>query len=197
MNHVSTFDDFAADALDVRNAVLAGGFGTQTGPDGHAYTGISLFPVPHWFDRIAELVGAPITPRLSCFRVSLAGEVSPVWVHSDDICAQYASVLYLNTPEQCTGGTAFWRHIERGDDRLLAPAELAALGIDEADYHAWMMGEWRRLEAWEQTGLVTMRFNRFITYPTSYFHSRFPFEGFGDSSENARMIWVCFFDVKE
>jgi hypothetical protein len=192
---VRIFDGFAPDAAAVRDAVIAGGFNTQIGPDGAPYTGISRYAVPHWFDLISVAVGAPIVPRLSCFRVSLAGEVSPVWVHSDDICAQYASVLYLNPPEQCAGGTAFWRHRVHGYERLFGPDELAERGIEYGAYHEWMMAEWRRLHPWTQAGLVPMQFNRFITYPTSYFHSRYPFEGFGASPGDGRMIWVCFFDL--
>jgi hypothetical protein len=79
--------------------------------------------------RIAELIGEPITPKLSCFRLNLAGELPHSWVHSDDICAEFASVLYLNLPEQCKGGTAFWAHDEWGD-HLLSDEELKARGID-------------------------------------------------------------------
>jgi hypothetical protein len=73
--------------LDVRNAVIAGGFSDQKGPDGFTYTGISGYPVPQWYDRIAQLVGSPIVPKLSCFRLNLAGETPHSWIHSDDICA--------------------------------------------------------------------------------------------------------------
>ncbi len=194
-NDLRVFDAFAPDALNVRNAVIAAGFATQTGPDGAQYTGISQFPAPHWFERIAELIGSPIVPRLSCFRLNLAGELPHSWVHSDDICAQYASVLYLNTPEQCSGGTAFWKHRALGMDRLLQPDELEARGMEYDAYHEWMTREWKKLEAWKQVGFTPMQFNRFITYPTSYFHSRFPFEGFGRGASDGRLIWVCFYDI--
>jgi hypothetical protein len=52
------------------------------------------------------------------------------------------------------------------------------------------------LEAWEQIALAPMQFNRFITYPTSYFHSRFPHEAFGAGPADGRLIWVCFFDIE-
>jgi hypothetical protein len=44
------------------------------------------------------------------------------------------------------------------------------------------------------TALLPMRFNRFLTYPTCFFHSRYPFEAFGNAPENGRLVWVCFFD---
>lgn len=193
---VTTFDDFARDAAAVRQAVIAGGFETKRGPDGALYTGISQYPVPQWFERIGELVGRPIIPRLSCFRLNLAGELPHSWVHSDDICAKYASVLYLNLPGQCLGGTAFWKHSALGMDRLLSDAELCARGMDPAAFHPFMSREWKDQSNWERVGFVEMRWNRFLTYPTSYFHSRYPFEAFGSGPEDGRLIWVCFYDLE-
>lgn len=191
-----THDNFAGDAAAIRQAVIECGFKEETGPDGAVYTGIAQFEVPRWFDLIAEVVGAPITPRLSCFRLNLAGELPHSWVHSDDICAQFASVLYLNLPAQCKGGTAFWKHSALGMDRLPKPAELEARGMNPGAFYTLMSREWKVLESWERVGFVGMQWNRFLTYPTSYFHSRFPFEGFGSGPEDGRLIWVCFYDLE-
>lgn len=190
-------DDFASDALEVRKAVIAGGFETKQGPDGAMYSGISQYAVPEWFKLIEFHIGAQITPKLNCFRVNLAGEMPHSWVHSDDICAQFASVLYLNTPEQCTGGTAFWRHHRLGMNRLLTREELGARGYDPDSFYSMMTREWKDLGAWRMTALLPMAFNRFITYPTKFFHSRYPFEGFGRGPADGRLIWVCFYDIAE
>ncbi|MGH9505230.1 MAG: DUF6445 family protein [Terriglobales bacterium] len=189
-------DGFAADAAEVRAAVTRGGFTTERGPDGALYTGISLYPVPHWFERIAELVGKRISPKLSCFRINFAGELPHSWVHSDDICAKFASVLYLNPSEQCAGGTAFWRHKTRGIDRLPSKESLRAKDIDADEFYRTMDREWKELNRWERVNFVPMEFNRFITYPTCLFHSRFPFEGFGSGPDDGRLIWICFYDVQ-
>jgi hypothetical protein len=143
---IQLFDNFAPDALQVREAVIAGGFHDEQGPDGALYTGISGYPVPHWYERIAELIGQPIVPKLSCFRLNLAGELPHSFVHSDDICAKYASVLYLNKPEQCKGGTAFWSHPEWGD-HLFSDEELRARGLEYAAYHQMMTRKWKNLAA--------------------------------------------------
>lgn len=186
------FDNFSPDVEAVRNAVIGGGFSTETGPDGARYTGISGYPVPHWYERISQLVGKPITPRLSCFRLNLEGELPHSWVHSDDICAKHASVLYLNLPEQCTGGTAFWKHKILGIDRLPAREEIP----DADEFYKRMDREWKELDLWEQVRLIPMHFNRFITYPTCLFHSRYPHEAFGKGPEDGRLIWICFYDLK-
>lgn len=196
MSEILHSNDFARDLHDVREAVIRGSFSTETGPDGAKYTGISAHPVPQWIERIAELRQHRIVPKLSCFRLNLAGEMPHSWVHSDDICASFASVLYLNPPHQCKGGTAFWRHKTRGIDRLPSKEELTARGEDADAFYKTMDREWKEMEHWEQVALVPMKFNRFITYPTSLFHSRFPFEAFGSGPEDGRLIWICFYDLE-
>lgn len=189
------FDNFAQDADIVRRAVIEHGFSTQKGPDGAIYTGISLYSVPHWYDRISQCLGVKIVPKLSCFRLNLRGELPHSWVHSDDICAKFASVLYLNLPEQCKGGTAFWKHKIKNIDRLPSKESLTAKGIDADAYYLSMDEEWKDLSLWEKTGMVPMTWNTFITYPTCLFHSRFPHEAFGKGPEDGRLIWVCFYDT--
>ena len=188
-------DDFAPDAEAVREAVVAGKFSTEIGPDGAEYTGISMHPVPHWFGLISELVGKKIEPKLSCFRLNLAGELPHSWVHSDGICADWASVLYLNPPEQCQGGTAFWRHRHLGITELPKREGLAEMGVDSYGFYKHIEEDWKKQDLWEQIDFVPMKWNRFITYPTSLFHSRFPFEASGSGPKDGRLIWICFYDT--
>lgn len=188
-------ENFALDAESVRRGVIAGGFATQRGPDGGIYTGISQYPVPQWFDRLSELLEKKIVPRISCFRLNLAGELPHSWVHSDGICAQFATVLYLNPPQQCNGGTAFWKHKTLGLDRLPAAEELGAEGKDPEAFYAEMSTDWKNLPLWERIGFIAMKWNRLVTYPTCLFHSRYPFAGFGSGPSDGRLIWVCFYDL--
>lgn len=194
MPEILQFDNFAPDAETVREAVLSSEFSSATGPDGATYTGISRYPVPHWFDRIVHILGKPITPRIACFRLNLEGELPHSWVHSDDICAEYASVLYLNPASQCQGGTAFWRHTALNLDRLPTKANLGN-GLYAEWFYRMMSREWKDLTFWQQVDFVPMQFNRFITYPTCLFHSRYPFTGFGTGPQDGRLIWICFYDV--
>lgn len=188
------FDGFAPDVLEVREMVVAGGFSIVTWVDGATYTGISLFQVPRWHERIAELIGEPVIPRVSFFRINYKGELPHKWVHSDTIGGKYAGVLYLNLPEECQGGTAFWKHKELGMDRLLPKGELAEMGIEPDGFYEMMPTEWGKKEAWEQTDFVPMKWNRFVTYPSALFHSRFPHEAFGTTPKDGRLYWACFYD---
>lgn len=185
-------DNFAPDALAVREAVIAEGFKTEQGPDGAMYTGISQYSVPLWPKLIEQYLHRPIVPKLSCFRLNLEGELPHSWVHSDDICAKWASVLYLNLPEQCRGGTAFWKNKESGMDAL--PSR-ESLGEQVEEVYRQVEKDWKNATLWEKTGMVPMRWNRFLTYPTKYFHSRFPWEAFGKGPSDGRLIWICFYDV--
>ena len=112
-----------------------------------------------------------------------------------EICADYASVLYLNSPDQCQGGTAFWRHRHLGIDGLPNREDLAKHSVDSDDFYKQIEHDWKVKELWEQTDFVPMKWNRFITYPTSFFHSRFPFEAFGSGPKDGRLIWICFYDI--
>ena len=59
-----------------------------------------------------------------------------------------------------------------------------------------MNREWKDLTYWQQYGMAGMKFNRFISYPTAMFHSRYPFEGFGETPEEARLVWSVFYDIE-
>lgn len=187
-------DDFLPNAGDVRDKAISGEFRTNDGPDGAKYTGTQMIEVPELVNRIGEVLGRKIVSRLSGFRLNLKGELPHSWVHSDDICSRYASVLYLNTPAQCYGGTAFWKHRGLKIDSLPTPERLAECKIEADGFYQAMTRDWKNLDCWEQVGFVGMKFNRFITYPTSMFHSRYPFEGYGSGPADGRLVWVCFYD---
>lgn len=196
MKHtLSVFDGFTPDFLKIRQQALDAGFGTQTGPDGLEYTGICPLEAPELIEGIEKAIAHKIVPKLSCFRLNLAGEKPHSWIHSDDICAQYASVLYMNLPKQCQGGTAFWRHKGIGVDSMPTEEDVQSCGFDTKWFCNMMQKEWNDLTWWEQSGFVGMKSNRLLVYPTSMFHSRYPFEPFGSTPEDGRLIWVCFFDI--
>ena len=161
---------------------------------GHEYHGVALSD--DHFD--AQIKGAirsrmNIDPqiRLSFFRIARKGNDEPTaYIHADNaVPAAYAGVLYLTPDNLAHGGTAFWRHRELNWGRLpdFVPTELAdRLNADGRDELAW-----------ERNGLVRMKFNRFVTYPTNAFHSRYPLEGFGSDADDARLTYVCFFDLED
>lgn len=187
-------DNFAPNAEELREKLLATEFGTETGPDGADYTGICLEHTPDLSNEMSELMGFKIKESFSFFRINYTLEVMDQFVHSDRICGEYAGVLYLNPPDQCFGGTAFWRHKQCGWDAMPTDEELGDRSVDIPLFKEEMNEEWLRKEPWDMAGFVGMKFNRFITYPTKMFHSRYPHEAFGDKKSNARLIWAVFYD---
>jgi hypothetical protein len=106
--------------------------------------------------------------------------------HFDSFC-DFAAVLYLSRPEDCQGGTSFWRHRgtgleyapHRGDPRsqaLLAP--FAAR--DEWHLISKMMKDGlagvgpghitESNDRWERVDVVEMKCNRLVMYDARLFH---------------------------
>lgn len=135
----------------------------------------------------------------------VAGQRQP---HCDGFCA-YAGLVYLNPPEQCFGGTSFWRHrrtgLERGpaaDDpaRVLAKAGMSnaaatAPGTSPEDDPGtgYLIAS---NEAWEMTQAIPMRFNRFVLYSSDIYHSPLYDErDFGATLDTRRLTQNFYFDL--
>lgn len=187
-------NNFAPNAEELREKVLSTEFKTETGPDGAKYTGIQTDYQPNLDKEIADLVGFKVDVKLSCYRINYQGEFPGRHVHSDGVCAEYAGILYLNLNHQRRGGTAFWRHRVGGWESMPTDEELIAAGVDPLRFNEDMVEEWKRPEPWELCGFAEMKFNRFITYPTKMFHSRYPHEAFGNNKTDGRLIWTVFYD---
>jgi hypothetical protein len=105
----------------------------------------------------------------------------------------WSGILYLNRPEDCHGGTEFFRHRESGLERVpRTEAELKRAGFASYDeLKAKMREDECDRSKWELTMTVPMRFNRLILLQPHYWHTAGP--GFGDSVENGRLVYLMFF----
>jgi hypothetical protein len=183
---LKVIDDFHPDPYALRHRVLQSEFKDHTGPDDAKYHA-SLYHEPLLLQCLQASVGYMVVPRVQGWRLDLDGTMPHSFCHSDEICASFASVFYLNTPEQCRGGTSFYRHKARGIDAMPA-------GLPKPEIEA-IVNDWKVESAWEETNRVAMKFNRFIFYPVQYFHARYPQMGWGKDKQDGRLVWVCFFDV--
>jgi len=184
-------DDFLPNPDLVRREVLAQGF-EDVPFEGTIYHTVNVKYQPAEIPAgLGRLFNRPINILVSAFREGRKGSHLHNLVHSDTTCASLASVLYLNPATPLRSGTAFWRHRATGwtqqptDDQL----QKAGLTIEE------FCKDWHNPDAWDQTNFAEAQYNRLITYPTSLFHSRWPWGGFGDSSESARLIHCAFFNL--
>jgi hypothetical protein len=201
-------DDFHPGAAALRDLVVNQQFKNEVGPDGHTYRNILKLQPGCEVPTLAEQVGLmeslmskahggrKVITKLSFFRLDFQGEPTKSFCHADSICAKYAGILYLNPPEQCFGGTAFWRHKASGLDRLPSDEQIEILGAELHRFHTMMTRETMGADQWDMSGFVGMKFNRFASYPSKIFHSRYPHDSFGESNANGRLVWVTFFDLE-
>lgn len=178
--HFITLDNFLGDAAAVRADALSSTFVDWEGHDGQVYRRVCLKEVPGLQAAIERELG-PVHMFGQGYRLNYAGETPNQSIHSDLGWGTHAAVVYL-----CDGpgGTAFWRHKATGARRIVVGQGelLEKIGRDFEDQSAW-----------EMVGLASLAFNRGILYEGSRFHSRFPFEAFGSSPADGRLIAVAFF----
>src|SRR5688500_19688472 len=122
-------DDFLDNAEALREAALRLTYPEQEGefPGRNSLERINI----EGLDRqVSDIVGEPLkahSPPLShakC-RITLAADRGRGKVHIDP--GYWSGILYLSRPEDCRGGTDFFRHLTTGSDRApLTSAEFAA-----------------------------------------------------------------------
>lgn len=158
--------------------------------EGHKYRGIGLGYSPELFyQELGAVLGRKVEPNLEYFRLGTKEDSATTYIHADSGCAKHAAVWYLTeAPEGVVAGTAFWKHIATGKDRLTEEdrhdAELLArLDADGADESKWQM-----------VGLVGQKFNRLTVYPTNFFHSRYPQDAWGNGVKDGRIVFTSFFN---
>lgn len=193
-NTLIVVDDFIKPAEFLREEALKLSFGTVKHGDvefhGVAFRENLTVPTLWW--RVEEARhpdDGDISTNLEFFRLGTAATPPTTYIHADLDMGEWAGVLYLNTPEQRYGGTAFWRHKATGWDRLPdgpVPEETLKMLTDDG------MDE----SKWEMESKIGMQFNRFITYPTRMFHSRHPNHIPAETKEEGRLVWCCFYDLK-
>ncbi|MEO5812206.1 MAG: DUF6445 family protein [Rhodanobacter sp.] len=124
-------DDFLAHPLELRDAALRLTYPAQDGafPGRNSQQRINLEGL---VQQAAHIVGEPLgllTPPQShgkC-RITLAADKGRAKVHVDR--SHWSGVLYLSLPQDCRGGTEFFRHRRTDTDRRpINQEELTAMG---------------------------------------------------------------------
>jgi hypothetical protein len=190
-------DDFFEDPHAVREAALRLTYPPLQGvfPGRNS---IERLDIPGLDRLVSHLVGEPVravNPPQShgkC-RITFARDAGTARVHIDP--AHWSGILYLSRPEDCRGGTEFFRHRATGTDR--AP-------YDDAEAAQWGYASGREMvtqilsrdgldpAAWEPSMTVPMRFNRLLLLRPWLWHTAG--ENFGDTMENGRLVFLMFFE---
>ena len=147
--------------------------------------------------HVSQITGErlqPLSPQGShakC-RITLASDVGRGKVHVDP--GYWSGILYLSRPEDCHGGTDFFRHRRTNTDRRpMTPQEVAAMGYASYEESHQDIIERDGLDdsAWERSMTVPMRFNRLVLLRPWLWHTAGP--GFGDGLDNGRLVYLMFF----
>ena len=190
-------DDFYPEPERVRAAALSADYPEVEGPlTFPGRNSAQKFLPPGMDEVISRIVGEKVVgsadprPSHGKFRITLAGEPSRYMVHVDPNVLSWVGVVYLNLPEQCRGGTRFFRHTGLNSDRTpLSEAELHAYGLESVAEVLKQDGN--DPDKWEHIMTVPMRFNRLIMYRPWMWHSAG--EAFGESLETGRLIQLVGF----
>jgi hypothetical protein len=182
---LSVIDNFLPAPDKLLSIASRATFGPYVGQDGVTYERVSEHVSGQVVDALNEFMGRPIKMLGMGFRLNYAGENPNHSIHADLGWGKYALVLYLSEPEIGLSGTAFWNHTATGRDRILT---------GEFDLLTQIEGDWDDVSKWNQTQFIASKFNRASIYKSELFHSRWPFEAYGSSIADGRLICVCFFN---
>jgi len=131
---------------------------------------------------LGAVVSSPIddlSTNLLRLQTTRSGQSASV-VHHDGDCL--AALVCLNRPEECNGGTGFFRNRFNGVFNIGRLSRLEMKALDDwcdrndllEDGRSYFLENWTKW--WDLEYLAEMRFNRLLVYPGAIFHAAF-FEG--------------------
>lgn len=228
-HEVMVIDDFYADPAYVRELALSLDYEDRGRLPIRASITLDNTPI---LEAIRELVhpGLEVMRDFRGFVFSVMDERSAPTLrhfphpHVDEMgsgAATLSCIIYLNLPDQCRGGTAFYRHratelcehhreltpalarymMERGISSVdKAHAAMTHVSDDERARLAARPGEWGYItdstDEWELAGMAEMRFNRCVVYDALFYHNPYMHSGdFGHTPDTRRLTQTLFFEL--
>jgi len=139
--------------------------------------------------KLEIIEGRSLENILSFFRVS-TDELDNTWrIHSDlNIKGEKpdrAAVIYMSPRElEELNGTAFWEHEIYGNS---LPSS-----VTNEEYDRTIREDSENLDMWRLISVSGYEQNRIISYPSNYFHSKYP----NKSWKEGRQVYVMFYKYK-
>jgi hypothetical protein len=139
-------------------------------------------------NKISDIEGTLISPILGFFREAKEGQDNDWRIHNDFIIEgerpDRALVVYLSEDEDTKlNGTAFWEHKVYGDSFKPTNEDLT-----EEEFNNLIINDSNNLDLWTLKSVIGHKQGRLISYPCSYFHSKYPNEFI-----NSRQVFVMFY----
>lgn len=190
-------DDFLDNALQLRETALRLDYPENEAPF-PGRNSLQRVNIPGLTEEVSHILDEPLRPisppqSHAKFRITLGTDAGKAKVHAD--AAHWSGILYMSKPQDCRGGTEFFRHIRTGTDRApVTPEQWRTFGYSSFEEMHRDIVEQDSLDdtKWEMIMQVPMRFNRLVLLRPWLWHTAGP--GFGDSLENGRLIYVLFFE---
>lgn len=191
---LTVIDNFYADPGAVRAEALALRYQRS---ESDLYTGRRAVSTKGWsneIDRLSRLTGetvtAPPNGRQGSFVLALKSDESKrlTRVHADR--NRWTAIVYLSRPEDCEGGTAWYRHRASGNSRespdWMADTFGDLAGKPRSEIIEAILATSRDLSQWIEIQRVPMVFNRCVLFLAEEFHA--VLSTFGDCPENGRLV---------
>lgn len=141
----------------------------------------------HIIDKLEKIEKTPIKPILSFFRIA-TDKLDTDWrIHCDAIIGDEvptrALVLYLSESSyDDLHGTALWQHHEFGD-------HLPFTQYNAETFNQLLKEDANDISKWKLKTVFGHKKNRLISYPSNYFHSKYP----NKSWKEGRKVFVMFY----
>ena len=169
-----------------------GGHGFHIARPSDSFNGLML-------NSVEKAIDNKIDVKYSFLRLSTTKQDSDIRIHVDSMMeAKYAWVLYFTDPpviapwdegsfSEQKYGTAFFKHIKHGKEFTPESNPFESNRLITED--SWDLSKWKMYK------VCTMKKNRLLIFPTSLFHCRYPFKGWGNDKTNGRVVSVGFFNI--
>ncbi len=193
-------DDFLDNPEQLREAALAAEYPTVQGP----YPGrnsAQRINLEGLNDAVSRFVGEPLVAMShnqahGKFRMAQANDTGTAKVHVDS--SHWSGILYLSRPEDCKGGTEFFKHKATGTERAPYNDREAMQKFGAPSAKQWVSDildkDSNDDSKWEMTLRIPMRYNRLILLRPWLWHTAG--ESFGNCPENSRLVYLMFFGTK-
>ena len=100
---------------------------------------------------------------------------------------EYGAVLYVSQNQNELNGTALWRHKDLGYEMPTDWPKEHVMEISDRDYN--------NIDKWELSSVIGGIENRLVSYPSEYFHSKFPKEAWGTTQKDCRIVCALFYSI--